>query len=336
MKSFRFALFPFLLFALAARGQKPYLSSLAATNDSPLFTTYAAPEAMSEFTLDKGYHLLLNDQDRGADFTNETGGDICLAFKRGGKYVYALKDMFRQPVITASYSDLVTCTFWPFDCIRVNVTFVVYSSHHAVQAIDVKNAASRTLRVEILPFLQTRNRTYESVEFRKDARAIVFTHGEYPDDWVLENRVPYVKTVKDVFLLSDPPGKMMSFRSYGKVDSLAGRDFLTGVCSPRHQVGRVSGPVRVVAFSRAIDLHPGETHRLIAVRSVARPAVAGGDPPADDAGRLIDTARSLTTLPKGTGTAPSGCSETTLSSGGSCNTGTSVRRASSQRRSPAR
>jgi hypothetical protein len=204
----------------AAQAQKPYLSSLAATKDSPVFTTYAAPKARSEFTLDKGYHLLLNDPERGADLTNESGGDICLAFKSGGKYVYALKDMVRQPVITASYSDLVTYTFWPFDSIRVNVTFVVYSSHHAVQAIDVKNTGTRTARVEILPFLQNRNRTYESVEFRKDAGAVTFTHEEYPDDWVLEHGIPYVRSVKDAFVVSDPPDRMMSFRSYrwGAVD----------------------------------------------------------------------------------------------------------------------
>jgi hypothetical protein len=215
----------------SARAQKPWLSSLAATKDSPLFTTYAAPEGRSEFTLDKGYHLLLNDQDRGADFTSETGGDICLAFKSGGKYVYTLKDMFRQPVITASYSDLVTYTFWPFDSIRVNVTFVVYSSHHAVQAIDVKNTGSHTVRVEVLPFLQNRNRTYESVECRKDAGAITFTHEEYPDDWVLEHGVPYVSDVKDAFVVSDPPDRMMSFRSYrwGAVD-------IPGVVDPAKKV----------------------------------------------------------------------------------------------------
>ncbi|HTY59081.1 MAG TPA: trehalase family glycosidase [Bacteroidota bacterium] len=192
----------------------PYLSSLSATKDSPLFTTYAAAEARSEFTLDKGYHLLLNDPDRGADLTNASGGDICLAFKSRGKYVYATKDMFRQPVVTASYSDLVTYTFWPFDSISVNVTFVVYSSHYAVQAIDVKNTGRHTVNVEVIPFLQNRNRTYDSVEFRKDAGAISFTHEEFPDDWVIEHGVPFVSSVRDAYTVSDPPDRMMSFRSY--------------------------------------------------------------------------------------------------------------------------
>ena len=203
-----------------AQNPRPFLSSLAATKDSPLFTTYAAPMARSEFTLDKAYHFVFYDSTRGADFTNELGGDLCLAFKKGGKYVYALKDMYRQPVITASYPDMVLYTFYPFEDIRVNVTFVAYSSHHALQAIDVKNTSTKTVKVEILPFLRNTHRTYDNIEFRKAVNGMTFTHEEFPDDWVLEHKVPYVNNVVDSYLLSDPPDRMMSFRSYdwGSVD----------------------------------------------------------------------------------------------------------------------
>jgi hypothetical protein len=303
----------------SARQTGAYLSSLAATKDSPLFTTYAAPESRSEFTLDKGYHLLLNDQERGADLTNESGGDICLAFKSGGKYVYALKDMFRQPVITASYSDIVTYAFWPFDSVCVNVTFVVYSSHHAVQAINVRSTGSHAVQIEILPFLRTRTGTYNSIGFRKDAGAcpavvggacpavvggacpavvggaITFTHEESPDEWVLEHGIPYVGSVKDLFVVSDPPDRMMSLRSYrrGTVDTTrvidpSKGDTLDWVLHPSEGEIHVRDSARIIAFSCSYDLRPGVARSLVTVRSVARPA--------DDTERLIDTARSLTRL----------------------------------------
>ncbi len=198
----------------------PYLSNLHATKDSPLYTTYAAAMARSEFTLDKGYHFVFYDSTRGADFTNETGGSLCLAFKKNGKFVYALKDMYRQPVITASYADMVLYTFLPFEDIQVDVTFLVYSSHHALQAIDVKNLGSKTTRIEVLPFLQNTYRTYDSIEFHKDVGAITFTHDEFPDDWVLKHGVPYTGKVQDAYVLSDPPDRMMSFQSYrwGKIE----------------------------------------------------------------------------------------------------------------------
>ncbi|MCG2715300.1 MAG: hypothetical protein L6422_03270, partial [Candidatus Marinimicrobia bacterium] len=66
-----------------AQDDIPYLSNLSATKDLPLFTTYAAAMVRSEFTLDEGYHFLFYDSSRGIDFTTDTGGDLCLAFKTG-------------------------------------------------------------------------------------------------------------------------------------------------------------------------------------------------------------------------------------------------------------
>ncbi len=213
----KLSLLAFLLIASPAlsfsQPRPPFLSSLSATKDAPLYTTYAAPMERSEFTLDKGYHFVFYDSTRGADFTNAAGGDICLGFKMGSKYVYALRDMARQPVITASFADMVQYTFYPFDSIRVNVTFLVHSSHSAVQVIDVRNLASSVSRIQVLPFLRNSARTFDSVAFRKDAGAMTFTHEEFPDDWVLEHKIPYVNKVRDAYALSDPPDRMMSFRS---------------------------------------------------------------------------------------------------------------------------
>ena len=249
--------------------QAPFLSSLAATKDSPIFTTYAARKERSEFTLDKGYHLVLNDSKRGADLTNESGGDICVAFRSGTKYVYALKDMSREPVITASYPDLVRYTFRPFDSISVAVMFVVYSSRHAVQSIEVTNTGSRPARIEMFPFVLMPRGTYGSVRFRKDLHAALFAHLEHPDAWVLEHGIPHVDTVRDVFVLSDVPDRMTG----------------PGSLPP----GIPGTPAnRRVGFACARTLRPGETHTLVAVRSVARPE--------ENQSQLIDTARALTAL----------------------------------------
>ena len=193
---------------------KPFLSSLAAPQGAPLYTTYAARMERSEFTLDKAYHFVYYDSTRGADFTNEMAGDMCVAFKRGSQYVYALSDMYRRPVINASYADLVNYTYYPFEDIKVDVTFLVYSSRMAVQDIYIKNTSKETVHIEVLPFLRNSYRTFDSVEYHTDINAITFTHEEFPDDWVLEHKVPYVNKLQDVFAISDPPDRMTSFRSY--------------------------------------------------------------------------------------------------------------------------
>jgi hypothetical protein len=60
-----------------------FLSDLSGTDASPLYSSYAARIEHSEFMLDKGYHFVFYDSTRGADFTNEMAGDICVGFKTG-------------------------------------------------------------------------------------------------------------------------------------------------------------------------------------------------------------------------------------------------------------
>ncbi|HLB57347.1 MAG TPA: hypothetical protein VJL60_00885, partial [Gammaproteobacteria bacterium] len=76
-------LFSFVFYAQ----QKPLLSNLNATKNSPLYTTYAAAMERSEFTLDEGYHFLFYDSTRGADFITDNAGDWSLGFRKGTKYV---------------------------------------------------------------------------------------------------------------------------------------------------------------------------------------------------------------------------------------------------------
>ncbi len=197
-----------------AQQTKPYLSNLLATKHSPLYTTYAAAMERSEFTLDEGYHFLFYDSLRGADFTTDNAGDWSLSFRKGTKYVYSLKDMYKEPTITMSYSDLVQYNFYPFEQLRTDVTFLVYSSRISIQDIRFTNESSQRMVFDLLPFLQNPNRAFNNVQFLKEANAISFSHEEFPDDWVKSHNVPYVDNVHNVLMYSDEPDRMSSFRSY--------------------------------------------------------------------------------------------------------------------------
>ena len=210
-----FVLLYFLLSGgLIARQNPAYLSHLAATKDSPIYTTYAAAMERSEFTLDEGYHFLFYDSARGMDFTTDTGGDLCLAFKRGADYVYEAGSMFRQPVVTVNYPDMVKYFYYPFEGFRVDVTFLVYSSHFAIQEIVLKNESSRTQRLQMIPFMQNNYRVFNGVEFHPEENALTFTHEELPDRWVLNHQIPYVNPVRDVLIQSRPASRLTSYRSY--------------------------------------------------------------------------------------------------------------------------
>jgi hypothetical protein len=204
----------FLCIAVALAQPKPYLSSLNATKHSPLYTTYAAAMERSEFTLDEGYHFLFYDSTHGADFTTDNAGDWALAFRKKSKYIYTLKDMAREPVITMSYPDMVKYYFSPFENLRADVTFFTYSSRIAIQDIVFTNESAEKQSFDLLPFFHNQTRAFNNVRFMKEKNAVSFSHEEFPDDWVRSHGVPYVDKVDNIVMYSVAPERMSSFRSY--------------------------------------------------------------------------------------------------------------------------
>src|SRR5512137_2951616 len=72
-----------LLICSVACGQNAYLSTLSATHDSPLFTTYAAPPERSRYIVDQGYQFLWNDTSARAEFAGASWGGLCFAYRIG-------------------------------------------------------------------------------------------------------------------------------------------------------------------------------------------------------------------------------------------------------------
>ena len=203
-----------LVYQINAQKSEPVLSNLNATVDSPIYTTYAAALERSEFTLDEGYHFLFYDSSRGLDFITDTGGDICLAFKRGAEYIYELENLAKPPIITVNYPDMVRYHYFPFSEVRVDATFLTYSSHEVILDLNLTNVSKKPQSFQIIPFLQNHYRTFNQIVFHPDNNAITFTHEELPDRWVLNHDVPYVNPVRDVFQTSFKPDRQTSYRSY--------------------------------------------------------------------------------------------------------------------------
>lgn len=214
MKTYSYVFLSLMLSSILIAQQKPFLSNLNATKNSPLYTTYAAAMERSEFMLDEGYHFLFYDSTRGTDFVTDKAGDWSIGFRKGTKYVSSINEMYKEPVITTSYPDLVKYNFYPFENIKVDVVFLVYSSHIAIQDITLTNFGSQKAVIDLLPYLHNNYRSYNDVQVRKEKNAITFSHEELPDSWVLNHKVPYIDKLHDVFLFSKPMDRYASFRSY--------------------------------------------------------------------------------------------------------------------------
>ncbi|RQW02989.1 MAG: hypothetical protein EH225_07670, partial [Calditrichaeota bacterium] len=191
-----------------------YLSNLSANGNTPVYTTYAASMERSEFTLDEGYHFRFYMEDQGADFITDTGGDICLAFKKGASYVYEVRSLAEAPVIHVNYPDMVRYHYRPFPEIGIDATFLVYHSHLALLELDIKNESEATQEFRVIPFMHNTYRVFNDISFHPDRNAISFIHEELPDGWVLGHDIPYVNPVRDVFMISLKPDRQTSYRSY--------------------------------------------------------------------------------------------------------------------------
>ena len=195
----------FLLFILTSiSSAQNYLSHLHATQNDPVFTTYAAAMSRSQFTINEGYQFVWYDPQRGLDFVNERTGSIGLIFKMGSQTIYRLDQYYKKPVITASYSDMVKFYYYPFKDIRIEETFLVYSSKIAVREIKIINESPFGKNISVYPFVQSSLRSYSNIKILPDKNGFTFHHQEFPDGWMNDHNIPFVENLKDVFMFSQP------------------------------------------------------------------------------------------------------------------------------------
>lgn len=202
-----------LLFLASCQKKATYLSSLNAGKDFPLYTTYAAAQERSDFILDEGYEFNYDQDSLGADFTTDTGGDICIGFRMNRKWVYRVADMHQPPVITSSYPDLVKYRFEPFENIQVDAVFMTYSSRIALVEYKITNLGNQEAEVEVFPFMRSNRRGFHQISIDREKSIFEFSHEEYPDSWTLGHQLPYADSLRNIVMLSSDVDETLAFSS---------------------------------------------------------------------------------------------------------------------------
>ena len=192
-----------------------FLSNLSATKNSPVYSTYAASLERSEFIVDEGYQFVWYDPLRGINFETDKGGILSLAFKLKGDIRYQLNQLYQEPIITSSYSDLVKYFYYPFPKVRVEVFFLVYSSRIAIQDINIINESDSTIVLSLYPFLNINNDFITNASYRIEDNCFVFKHKEPPDDWTIQHGIPYFENLFDVLLIDTTADSFGGYLSLG-------------------------------------------------------------------------------------------------------------------------
>jgi hypothetical protein len=259
-----------------AQQNAPLLSRLAATKDSPIYTTYCASRGRSQFIVDKGYHFVFYDSSQGLSFTCEQGGDIGVVFGLDGRRAAKLGEYLRGPVITTSYSDVVKFHVFPFEGIRVDAAFVVHSSRAAFLDLTIHNESSASVRLDVSPTLVLDKSPLSHLEPLPAVNGVSFTHHESPDKWTVAHEIPFAQELNDLVASSSAPQSIRAGNSWtGEIDRLpaVGSEEVT------------TDSLHLVALCYDFAVAPGDSVHLRMVRAVTRPG--------EDAQAALDDAREL-------------------------------------------
>jgi hypothetical protein len=276
-----------------------YLSNLEAGKDDPIYTTYAAPINRSEFIIDEGYIFEWYDLQDGIDFETDNGGSLCIGFKLDGEFRYYLNEFSTEPLITTSYSDLVKYYYYPFEGIRVEIFFDVYSSRIAIQDINIINESDSDAELTVYPFFYHHTDEITDVSIiDTEYDGFVFQHKERPDGWTTSHGVPYQEDLINVYIidsgaddfgaythLTDTSFSMISeqgsnhFAKYGNTDpniqgnsdmySSQNTAFFSDVLNNQLSNTIPSVDVKIAAMQKSLSIPSGQSSQLRIIRGVA-------------------------------------------------------------------
>ncbi|MFC4873013.1 amylo-alpha-1,6-glucosidase [Negadavirga shengliensis] len=187
-----------------AQKEKPiWNKSLDLQPQDPIYTTYAAAQERSQYLRDQGYEFPYYKEDQALGFYSQKGGDICLMFKQNDLLVKNIGDYYRRPALHTTTPDLVHFSAMPIKGFEVKGTYMVYASGMVIQEVDVENQSDDEMDITLIPYLQNQYRRFDAVNLATDDSYLTFEHQKYPDGWSLAHGIPYVDSLKNLFLLPE-------------------------------------------------------------------------------------------------------------------------------------
>ena len=270
MKASLFLLFLIYVFSgMPSKAQ--FLSHLNATKSDALFTTYAAPPGRSEYKSDQGYQFQWTDEESGIGFISSNGPNMGLAFLIDNRLIYNLGEHATEPTVVTSYSDLVKFRYSPVPGLRVDATFVVYSSTLAILQYNLSNTGDFPKSVTLLPYLWfPSDDTLEDLGHRSYPEGYSFKISKKRDGWMKEHQIPLIEDYNGLWMeTGSSPLQVTSFirrtgisgngADHGKISSL-----INSISKQGNGVKVIKGMIR----QREFRLAPGDVTSLTLLLSL--------------------------------------------------------------------
>lgn len=241
-----------------------FLSNLQATRNDALYTTYCAVPERSAYKADQGYQLQWFDEGLGVEFISEAGPNIGLAFREGDRIICTLGQYFSEPVVMASYSDLVKYSFYPIRHLRTEVFFTVYSSETAIVDYSIINEGRFPKQFDLLPYFHVPAVDSVGGINRKGENLFTFELFKSRDGWMREHNIPVVESFTGTWQiegLNTTNGTSFIRRRNGQFlnDEITGNEpLIEQIGAKKRKQAYVSGMIR----ERSLTLQPGDVIRF--------------------------------------------------------------------------
>ena len=154
-----------------------YLIINAKGND-PLFTTYAAAMSRSRFFADKAYFMDYFTSDKPITYSSQYAGELAVIWKVNNIVVSRIRDFIKKPVVIASFPDMAILEYEPFEGLKVQETFFVYSSRSAIIDMNIENTSNIEYDIILYPLLHLPKDSLEIVRYNNENNGYIFTHYE--------------------------------------------------------------------------------------------------------------------------------------------------------------
>ncbi|MEN8249518.1 MAG: trehalase family glycosidase, partial [Bacteroidota bacterium] len=180
------------------------------TKNDALHTTYAADMDRTNYRWDQAYHFEFYKENKGISFVSRQGGNLGLAFVKDGEIISTLGQMYSEPVISSSYNDQVWYSFYPYQDIKVESKFLVYSSSIAIHEITIINESMSTVNMQALPYFEI-NQPITKLKNAGNSN-LTFEIRKERDNWMKQHDIPFVEELINLFKMEDIRGNSFTYQ----------------------------------------------------------------------------------------------------------------------------
>ncbi|MCK4406091.1 MAG: hypothetical protein KAV44_00305 [Bacteroidales bacterium] len=200
---------------------------LNATASDPLYTTYTAAMERSRMYGDKGYKMDYYNDNNPLNYSSDQAGRFFNVWMINKLVIDNIGKYFKKPVVTASFPDMAILEYEPFEGLKVQECFFVYSSAIAIVDITIKNTSDKIHTIEVFPILELGNDSLLIIDYDPVHDGYILNHYESPKRLIsnLHTKFGYPTQARDFFTVSFNPysyggykGDLDVFYNYIKTD----------------------------------------------------------------------------------------------------------------------